>query len=508
MGFLSCNADSAIAICDCNYYRRKKSKKNNKPGKTNNNNNVVQIRQFQYTDILAATNDFSSDSFLGKGSHGSVYRAVLDNGKLIAAVKKTTVNCNSPADNEIEILSRVYDTRLVNLIGYCSDTLCKNKFIVVEYMPNGSLYDLFHCSTSRPPGWSRRVRLALQVAKAVQFLHSANPPVIHRDIKSSNVLIDQSWNARLGDFGLALRGHVEDVRVKCTPPAGTLGYLDPGYLAPSDVSTKSDVFSYGILLLEIISGRHAIDLNYSPPSIVDWAVPLIKGGDFAAICDGSVGPPADKEVIRSLAVLAARCVRSTAEKRPGMGEVVESLKVLRKRVHAGPVWSNIRRRVNRVEKPLQRSQVFEGSEEVIRSSRCGSRRNSRKVSSVASVDHDREVIGDRVVRSKSIGSLGEAAMMKIGPTESDLDSDHVALMVRKKAGVTVKKMPVMKLSKSRSMGVLQSPRLVNQNSKKYVFGNEKRRFSNEVDLSKLVISFADEEHYSERKMSEQPLCLV
>ncbi|XVF36618.1 hypothetical protein REPUB_Repub19eG0072600 [Reevesia pubescens] len=506
MGFLSCNADSAVAVCDpynWDYYRRNKSNKN-KPRKTKND---VEIRQFRYTYLLSATNDFSSDSFLGKGSHGSVYRAVLDNGKLIAAVKKTTTNCNSPADNEIEILSRVYHHRLVNLIGYCSDTFCKNKLIVVEYMPNGSLYDLLH-SSSRPPGWSRRVRFALQVAKAVHALHSANPPVIHRDIKSSNVLIDQKWNARLGDFGLALRGHEEDVRVKCTPPAGTLGYLDPGYLAPSDVSTKSDVFSYGILLLEIISGRHAIDLNYSPPSVVDWAVPLIKGGDFAAICDGRVWPPVDKEVIRSLAVLAARCVRSTAEKRPGMAELVECLKVERKRVHAGPVWSNLRRRVKRVDKPLVKNQVFEGSEEVVRSSRCGSRRNSRKVSSVTSVvvDNNSKVIGDRVMRSKSIGSFGEAALtMKMGPTtEIDLDGDHVTF-VRKKAGVTVN-IPVVKLSKSRSMGVLQTLKLMNQNSKKYVFETWKRRNSSEFDKPKLVISFDDDKF--ERKMSEKPLVLV
>ncbi|KAK6277768.1 hypothetical protein POUND7_018091 [Theobroma cacao] len=503
MGYFSCNAESAVAVCDpynWDYYRRKKFHKN-KPRKTGNN---VEIRQFLYTDLLSATGDFSSDSFLGKGSHGSVYRAVLDNGKLIAAVKKTTANCSSPADNEIEILSRVYDPHLVNLIGYCSDMLCKNKLIVVEYMPNGCLYDLLH-SSSRPPGWTRRVRFALQVAKAVQALHSSNPPVIHRDIKSSNVLIDESWNARLGDFGLALRGHVEDVRVKCTPPAGTLGYLDPGYLAPSDVSTKSDVFSYGILLLEIISGRHAIDLNYSPPSVVDWAVPLIKGGDFSAICDCRVGPPVDKEVVQNLAVLAARCVRSTAEKRPGMADVVECLKVVRKRVHEGPVWRNLRRRVKRVDKPLVKNQVFEGSEEVVRSSRCGSRRNSRKVSSVTSVAHDSEVIGDRVVRSKSIGSFGERAMMmRMGPAEIDLDGDHVAL-VRKKPGVTVK-VPVMKLSKSRSMGVLQSPRLLNQSSKKNVLEIGRRRNSNDFDMSKLVISFDDDK--SERKMSEKPLFLV
>ncbi|BBG95826.1 Protein kinase superfamily protein [Prunus dulcis] len=159
-------------------------------------------------------------------------------------------------------------------------------------MPNGSLYDLLHLN-SRPPGWTRRIRFGLHVAKAVQGLHSSSPPVIHRDIKSSNVLIDKDWNARLGDLGLALRGHVEDVRIKCTPPAGTLGYLDPGYLSPGDLSAKSDVFSFGILLLEILSGRNAIDVNYSPPSVVDWAVPIIKRGDFAGICDQRIGPPAD-----------------------------------------------------------------------------------------------------------------------------------------------------------------------------------------------------------------------
>ncbi|KAE8656104.1 Serine/threonine-protein kinase-like protein [Hibiscus syriacus] len=428
-------------------------------------------RRFHYTDLLSATDDFSSDNFLGRGSHGSVYRAFLDNGKLIAAVKRTKANCNSPADNEIEILSRVYHPHLVNLIGYTSDTFCRNKLIVVEYMPNGSLFDLLHSSSVRPPGWSRRVRFALQVAKAVQALHSANPPVIHRDIKSSNVLIDRNWNARLGDFGLALRGHVEDVRVKCTPPAGTLGYLDPGYLASSDVSTKSDVFSYGILLLEIISGRYAIDLNYSPPSIVDWAVPLIKGGDFAAICDGRIGQPGDKELMRSLAVLAARCVRSTTEKRPGMTEVVECLK------------------------QLVKNQVFEGSEEAARSSRCGSKRNSRKVSSV---DHNSEAIDDRTVgyRSRSMGTFAEVAMMmkkKKGATDV-VDEDDV-VRLRKTTGVKVK------LSKSRSMGVVQTPRLTNEKNRKYVVEMGKRRISNESDVWKLVMSL----DIDESKMAEKPL---
>lgn len=501
MGYLSCNAESAIAVCDPYNWNQKRRLKKTRKAIPN-----VKIREFLYTDLLDATDSFSAQNFLGKGSHGSVYKAILDNGKLTAAVKKTTAanfhhssssycsncSCSSPADNEIEILSRIRNPRLVNLIGFGADAK-GNKLIVVEFMPNGSLYDLLHSSSARPPGWTRRVRFALQVAKAVQALHGANPPVIHRDIKSSNVLIDEERNARLGDFGLALRGHVEDVRVKCTPPAGTLGYLDPGYLAPSDVSSKSDVFSYGILLLEIVSGRHAIDLNYSPPSVVDWAVPLIKRSDFSAISDGRVGSPGDPEVIRSLAVLAARCVRSTAEKRPAMSEVVECLKAVRKRVIAPPVWSNLRRRVNCVENSTRvvvEYPALDASEEAVRNSRCGSRRNSRKVSSVASVVHDNQITSDQrvVVRSKSIGSFSEIGVTSVGP-ESDLDGDHVAL-VRKKPV----RMPPGKLSKSRSTGVLQGRRLLNHSRKGRDLGTQ-------IELSRLIIS--DEKF--ERKMLEKPL---
>ncbi|KAL5779830.1 hypothetical protein ACOSQ2_010567 [Xanthoceras sorbifolium] len=500
MGYFSCNAESAIATCDTYNWdlKKKKKKTRNKP--------TIKIREFLYHELVTATNAFSADSFLGKGSHGSVYKAVLEDGKLIAAVKRTTflnqpspysTNCTSPAENEIEILSRVQSPRLVNLIGFCVDSK-HNKLFVVEYMPNGSLYDLLH-SASRPPGWTRRVRFALQIAKAIQALHSSNPPVIHRDIKSSNILIDVNFNARVGDFGLALRGHVEDVKIKCTPPAGTLGYLDPGYLAPGDLSTKSDVFSFGILLLEIISGRNAIDLNYSPPSVIDWAVPMIKHGDFTGICDGRLGPPPDLTVIRQLAVLAARCVRSSVEKRPEISEVVGYLKVVRKRVHSPRIWSNFQRHVRCVDRTPRvvrvKYEVFEGSEEVVKSSsRVGSRRN-RKVSSVSGAEFVSSVSttnkpSDRVVRSKSIGSFSEIKVGSEYPT------------VKRRPGVAVK-MPAMRLSKSRSMGVLQSPRLVRCNNKGYVFEFEKSSDSREhaFDFSKLLISLDEK---SEKEMLEKP----
>ncbi|KAI4307462.1 hypothetical protein L6164_030646 [Bauhinia variegata] len=518
MGYFSCNAESAIATCDPHYWDfKKKNGTRNGSSRRTHKYKLPQIRQFEYSDIIAATKGFSSDSFLGKGSHGSVYKASLDNGKLIAAVKKTTfakpsasnlrnhaancsgcTNCTSPAENEIEILSRVRDPRrFVNLIGFCTDAN-DNKLIVVEYMPNGSLYDLLHSSSTRPPGWTRRFRFALQLAKAVQTLHSSNPPVIHRDIKSSNVLIDEEWNARLGDFGLALRGHVEDVRVKCTPPAGTLGYLDPSYLAPGDLSTKSDVFSFGILLLEIISGRNAIDVNYSPPSVVDWAVPLIKHGEFIRTCDRRIAMPSDPEAIRKMATLAARCVRSTAEKRPSMSEVVECLKLVRKRIHSSPIWKSLKRRVTRVEnmQPLVRWEVCDTSEEVAEvrtGAKAVSRRNSRKVSSVPGVECESEQTNNHVERSKSIGSFSEIKM------HSDYNSNVGGFARRNaKTGVTVK-MPAVKLSKSRSMGVLASPCLLHkhyssENARGVVFKLAKRHHSQEIDMSKL-----------EEKLLEKPL---
>ncbi|KAJ4828565.1 hypothetical protein Tsubulata_029446 [Turnera subulata] len=528
MGYLSCNAESAIATCDPYNWdrkilRRKKTDKITTTTSAAGANKPTKIREFNYDELVTATGSFSADAFLGKGSHGTVYRASLDDGRLIAAVKKTiqnkynnssttttAANCTAPADNEIEILSRIHHPRLVNLIGFCSDSNHR-KLLVVEYMPNGSLYDLLHSGgdnnnaapSSRLPGWSRRVRFALQVAKAVQALHSSNPPVIHRDIKSSNVLIDDKWSARLGDFGLALRGHVEDVRVKCTPPAGTLGYLDPGYLAPGDLSTKSDVFSFGILLLEIVSGRNAIDVNYSPPSIVDWAVPLIKRGDFTAICDDRVGCPSDPAVVRNLAVLAARCVRSTAHKRPEMGEVVEGLKCVYKRVQRLLIWNPLRRRVQRVPGPEELEVVaVDESEEAVnvnvnvnvsggkKTVRMGSRRNS-KVSSVSNAEDGGDsigLVGERVIRSKSIGSFSE---IKVKP-----------------AGVAVK-MPVVRLNKSRSMGVLRSPRLVHCSKKGFVFEfggeagvKEKRK---ETVSGGLLIGL---DKKSEEEMQEKPLVSI
>nr|DAD37338.1 TPA_asm: hypothetical protein HUJ06_007979 [Nelumbo nucifera] len=179
------------------------------------------MEEFKYGELQAATDDFSLTRLIGKGSHGCVYKGVLRDGKLIA-VKKPSLGLqilqdNSKIDHEIEILSALRRSpHLVNMVGISHDHLTQKKLLVMEFMPNGSLHDLLH-NVSTPPSWPKRAFMALQIARAVQALHEAQPCVIHRDIKSANILFDSNWNAKLADFGLAVR--LGDVNQPVPPPS-------------------------------------------------------------------------------------------------------------------------------------------------------------------------------------------------------------------------------------------------------------------------------------------------
>ncbi|GFP84276.1 serine/threonine-protein kinase-like protein at3g51990 [Phtheirospermum japonicum] len=335
MGYLSCKAESSISTVNSRASTSSPSpSSSNTSDKDKEKEKPIKIQEFNYKDLELATNNFSHTKLLGRGSHGLVYKGVLRGGRLVAVKKpsrttahKTPISENpNEVENEIDILSELQSPRLVNLVGYTKSDYSRDRLLVVEFMCNGTLYDVLHLNP-RPPNWGRRIKLALQTAKAIDTLHSLTPPVIHRDIKSANILIDKNFNARLGDFGLALRC-VDNFRLRSTPPAGTMGYLDPCYVTPDNLSTKTDVFSFGILLLEIISGRKAIDVAHSPPSIVDWAIPLIRRGKLLCIYDPRVLPPKDASVRKMLAVVAAKCVRSCRERRPSMKEVAECLSEL------------------------------------------------------------------------------------------------------------------------------------------------------------------------------------
>ncbi|KAI3448337.1 hypothetical protein Pfo_005002 [Paulownia fortunei] len=281
---------------------------------------------FELQELEAATESFSPSRIIGKGSHGSVYKGILKDGKHVAIKKQSLglqkLRDNTKLENEARILSSLPPTPcLINLLGTSHD-VSGSKILVTEYMPNGTLHEILHFSTTPPP-WPMRVEIALQIAKGVRVLHESTPSIVHRDIKSANILFDKIWSSKLADFGLAIRLHSED---EANLPAGTLGYIDPSYTTPSKLSTKIDVFSYGVLLLELICGRKVIDVLQSPASIVEWAVPLIEQGRTMEVCDKRVHLPRYMvRTIKKLLGLAARCLSPMESIRPSMGEIVANL---------------------------------------------------------------------------------------------------------------------------------------------------------------------------------------
>ncbi|XP_062183664.1 serine/threonine-protein kinase-like protein At5g23170 [Phragmites australis] len=316
------------------------------------------MREFSYEEVEAATGGFAAKNLVGKGSHGSVYRASLRGGgggrRVVFAVKRPShEQGEAKLANEIAVLSAApRHPGVVGLVGVAApqhqppaeeDAGSKRVLVpsppllVMEYVPNGSLHDLLHRSP-RPPPWPRRVEIALDVAGAVRALHAAVPRVIHRDVKSANILLGRDGRARLADFSLAVRVAAPDGREGARDssdedagpaPAGTIGYLDPCYTEPGRLGPESDVFSFGVVLLELVSGRKVMDVNSCPSSIVAWAEPLIGAGREWEVFDARVAAPptarAERAVARVLAV-AARCVSGSVECRPAMSEVVSELR--------------------------------------------------------------------------------------------------------------------------------------------------------------------------------------
>jgi len=244
------------------------------------------MKEFDYEQLKKATLDFSPSKIVGKGSHGCVYKRVLGDGQVVAIKKLSTglqnLQDNSKLENEVSILSSLPNTtNLMCLFGTTHPDLVTNSVVLVmEFMPNGSLHDSLHANSSPTMllSWSRRVKIALQLTKSLQFLHSLKPKVVHRDVKSANVLFDKDWNAKLGVFGLAVRLNEGDNNQvnSVSRPAGTIRYLDPCCTTPCMLSSRNDVFSVGVVLLEIITGQKAIDASRSRTCIVDWALPLIE----------------------------------------------------------------------------------------------------------------------------------------------------------------------------------------------------------------------------------------
>ncbi|XP_038685896.1 probable serine/threonine-protein kinase PBL23 [Tripterygium wilfordii] len=290
---------------------------------------------FTFRELCVSTNNFNHDNLLGEGGFGRVYKGCLEDTNQVIAVKQLDRNGfqgNREFLVEVMMLSLLHHPNLVNLVGYCADG--DQRILAYEYMANGSLEDhLLDLAPGRKPlDWSTRMKIASGAAKGLEYLHeTANPPVIYRDFKASNILLDEEFNPKLSDFGLAKLGPTGDKTHVSTRVMGTYGYCAPEYASTGQLTTKSDVYSFGVVFLELITGRRVID-NSRPTeehNLVLWSQPLFKDRKkFALMADPLLeGKYPMKSLYQALAV-AAMCLQEEASTRPLMSDVVTALEFL------------------------------------------------------------------------------------------------------------------------------------------------------------------------------------
>ncbi|KAF3785743.1 Serine/threonine-protein kinase [Nymphaea thermarum] len=288
---------------------------------------------FTFRQLALATDKFSQGNVIGNGGFGVVYRGVLADGTVAAVKRLNGEGKHGERDfrMEVDLLSRLHSPYVVQLLGYCADQ--QHRLLVFEFMTNGNLEEHLYSNGQEgsPPllDWETRMRIALDCAKGLEYLHEhMTPVVIHRDFKSSNVLLDGDYRAKVSDFGLAKTGSDKINGLISTRVLGTTGYVAPEYASTGKLTTKSDVYSFGVVLLELITGRVPIDTKRPPgeQSLVSWALPRLTSRDkVAQMVDPALeGQYSIKELIQ-VAAIAAMCVQPEADYRPLITDVVQSL---------------------------------------------------------------------------------------------------------------------------------------------------------------------------------------
>ncbi|MFS8020412.1 putative protein kinase RLK-Pelle-RLCK-VIIa-1 family [Helianthus anomalus] len=295
----------------------------------------IAAQTFTFRELAAATNNFRPDCFLGEGGFGCVYRGRLQSSGQVVAVKQLDRNGlqgNREFLVEVLMLSLLHHPNLVNLIGYCADG--DQRLLVYEFMALGSLEDHLHDvpPDREPLDWNTRMKIAAGAAKGLEFLHDkANPPVIYRDFKSSNILLDEGFQPKLSDFGLAKLGPTGDKSHVSTRVMGTYGYCAPEYAMTGQLTVKSDVYSFGVVFLELITGRKAIDSTqpHGQQNLVTWARPLFNDRrKFTSLVDPRLeGRYPMRGLYQALAV-ASMCIQEQAAARPLIADVVTALSYL------------------------------------------------------------------------------------------------------------------------------------------------------------------------------------
>ncbi|GLJ15548.1 hypothetical protein SUGI_0255370 [Cryptomeria japonica] len=273
------------------------------------------IPRYPFRDLQKATHNFTT--VLGQGAFGPVYKATMATGETVAIKVLATDSKQGEKEfqTEVLLLGRLHHRNLVNLVGYCVDK--GHRMLVYEFMSNGSLARHLYDESVEPLNWERRVRIAHDVSRGIEYLHDgAVPSVVHRDIKSANILLDNSMRARVADFGLSREenGHVSDIK-------GTYGYLDPEYVSTKTFTKKSDVYSFGVLLFELISGRNPQQGLMEYVELA--ALSADERSGWEEILDSRLNGKYNLDEVTAMANLAYKCIQTTARRRPVMRDVAQ-----------------------------------------------------------------------------------------------------------------------------------------------------------------------------------------
>lgn len=292
-------------------------------------------RTFTYDQLVAATGNFKLAYFLGEGGFGKVYKGNLEDSDQVVAIKQLDRNGMQGIREfvvEVLTLSMADHPNLVKLIGYCAEG--EQRLLVYEYMPLGSLEDHLHDPRPfrRRLDWNTRMKIAAGAARGLEYLHDKmTPPVIYRDLKCSNILLGEDYHAKLSDFGLAKVGPLGDKTHVSTRVMGTYGYCAPDYAMTGQLTFKSDIYSFGVVLLELITGRRAIDNTKAAAeqNLVTWARPLFKDRRmFFKMVDPTLDGQFPVRGLYQALAIAAMCVQENPTMRPLIADVVTALNYL------------------------------------------------------------------------------------------------------------------------------------------------------------------------------------
>ncbi|XP_071701389.1 probable receptor-like serine/threonine-protein kinase At4g34500 isoform X1 [Rutidosis leptorrhynchoides] len=286
-------------------------------------------RWYGLNELETATGNFSVENVIGEGGYAVVYRGVLRDGSVVAV--KNLLNNKGQAEKEfkveVEAIGKVRHKNLVGLIGFCVDGT--KRLLVYEYVDNGNLEQWLHGEVGpvSPLTWDIRMKIAVGTAKGLAYLHEGlEPKVVHRDVKSSNILLDRKFNAKVSDFGLAKLLGSEESYVN-TRVMGTFGYVSPDYASTGMLNERSDVYSFGVLLMEIVTGRSPVDYSKAPGemNLVDWFKGMVASRRSEELVDPKITVQPPSRGLKRVLLVCLRCIDMDVNKRPTMGQIVHML---------------------------------------------------------------------------------------------------------------------------------------------------------------------------------------